>query len=190
MRYYKVINNLSENEDSWDLGEVLNYDEYDIGNIDQKNWDDTFIISPLEINVDTEDGIKETDYYLSTTGIQIVSEKFKTLLTPEEASFYPVTFLNFKAGQKYYALRINDFYDCVDESKSEFEYWNQADVEEVPIRVNTYRGLNRFYINESKVGSSRIFRLLKYSPVIVVDEKLKVEIEKANIMGLGFATTY
>jgi hypothetical protein len=183
--FYKIINAISENEDAWDLGKVLNYNEFEIKKMNTPMWQN-IIQNPIEIKIDEEFGEEELDYNLSSTGIQIVSEKFKNLLTNDEADFYPVLFSNFKSRENYYALRINSFYDCVNEKISEFEYWSIAEIQSVPIRRDTYKSLNRFNIDESKIGRSRIFRLMKYFPSIIIYESLKNIFEKTNITGLKY----
>lgn len=185
MIYYKLINALTENEDAWDLGEVQNYNEYAISKMNHKDWVN-IVQEPISIAIDEEFGDYEVDFNLSMTGIQIVSEKFKNLLTTNEAEFYPVVFTNIKPKQNYFALRINNFYDCVDETKSEFEYWNDTEVQIVPVRENTYKSLNRFSIDRTKCDDSRIFRLLKYFPAMIITEDLKQSFVQSGITGLKF----
>lgn len=185
MVYYKLINALSENEDAWDLGEVSNYSEFEIKKMNTPEWQN-IVNQTIEIEIDEEFGDHEVDFNLSATGIQIVSEKFKNLINEDEAEFYPVVFTNIKPKQDYFALRISNFYDCVDETKSEFEYWNEAEVEKVPVREHTYKSLNRFSIDSTKCEGARIFRLLKYFPAMIVTEDLKQLIVQSGITGLTF----
>ncbi|MFA4870649.1 MAG: DUF1629 domain-containing protein [Pedobacter sp.] len=185
MIYYKLINALSEHEDAWDLGEILNFGEFEIKKMNTPEWEN-IVDKPIEIEIDDEYGCDESDFNLSTTGIQIISEKFRNLLTGDEAEFYPVVFTNIEPKQNYFALRISNFYDCVDEKKSEFEYWNDAEVQMVPVRENTYKSLNRFSIDSTKCGDARIFRILKYFPTIIVTEDLKKSFEELGITGLKY----
>lgn len=184
MKYFKLIENLSKNPNSLDFDFIMNYDDFEIQKI---SYDPNIIFeNEIEIEVDLDCGKKELDYNLSNQGIEIVSEKLKSLFNENEAEFFKVKILNYKTKLNYYLLKIKNFYDCVDESKSEFEYYPQ----ENESRKNEYKSLNRFYLDSTKVGKSRIFRLQKYFPEIIITEDLKKIFEENKITGLEYHTTW
>jgi hypothetical protein len=185
MSYYKLINALSDDDGAWDVGEVVNYSDFEMKSMNTVQWRGQ-PDHEIEMEIDDESGDRELDFNLSATGIHVVSEKFARLLTPQEAEWYPVTFTNVTPQQSYFALRINSFYDCVDETHSEYDYWTAAEARDVPARANVYKSLNRFHIDSARCGDARIFRLAKYFPTVIVTEELMQSIVHAGISGLSF----
>lgn len=187
MSYYKLINALSDDDGAWDVGEVVNYSDFEMKSINTVHWrGHPGQEIEIEIEIDDESGDRELDFNLSATGIHVVSETFTRLLTPDEAEWYPVTFTNATPRQRYFALRINNFYDCVDEAHSEYDYWTAAEAHDVPARANVYKTLNRFHIDSARCGDARIFRLAKYFPTVIVTEELMQSIVRVGISGLSF----
>jgi hypothetical protein len=188
MKYYKVINLLGEaDEKQWSLNEIENVSDFEAKKMDYSkhfDFEGEFLLS-----VDLEFGTKEGDFNLCDSGIQIVSEKLKNVLSCEDAIFYPAKFTNFNPVSRYYALRIRNFYDCVDESKSDIRYWNSGNTT-MKERFGNYENLGRFVLDESKIGTARIFRLQKFFPAIMVSEILMESFFTNQITGIGFLDTW
>jgi CRISPR/Cas system CMR-associated protein Cmr3 (group 5 of RAMP superfamily) len=188
MKYYKAINVLGETDEKhWSLNEIENISDFDVKKMNyskQFDFEGEFLLS-----VDLDFGSKEIDFNLCDSGIQIVSEKLRNLLSCEDAIFYPVKFTNFNPASKYYALRIRNFYDCVDESKSDIRYWNPENTA-IKERFGNYENLGRFVLDESKIGTAHIFRLQKYFPAIIISEILMKSFFKNCITGIGFLDSW
>lgn len=186
MKYYSVIHTGSEVKDSWFLSEVSNYSDFEIKKLNTQR--EVEIKDVIDIEVDPEFGNTEIDFNLCVSGITIISEKFKTHLSPEVATCYPVNITNHSTTQQYFALRLNIFYDCVDESASEFKLWTAADTK-LPEKIGKYKTLSRLKIIDTETIKAGIFRLEKYFPMIIVSETFKIKLEQDKISGIGFSET-
>ena len=122
--------------------------------------------------------------------ILIVSKKFKEFLLEKynnHAEFYPIDFdyVNKKPLLGYYICNLINKYDCTDYDNSilSFSFYNDNDEGFGGIHT-----IDNLVIDEEKISSdTHIFILDNIkSPLIVVSETMKNEIENHNITGFKF----
>ncbi|MEZ4786697.1 MAG: hypothetical protein R2790_02145 [Flavobacterium haoranii] len=188
MEYYKLTANLSKNPKALDFTNVLNYSDFEIRKINSDIENEIVFKDNFKIEVDTDSGKNELDYNLSYQGLVIVSQKLKSILENENVNiqFIKIDVTNLELRNEYYAIKLVDFLDCVDETKSEFEYYPSDNI----LKKDKYKNLKRYYIDSTKVGKSKIFRLIKYFPQIIITEDLKKVFEENKITGLEYHTTW
>jgi hypothetical protein len=183
MKYYKAIFNLSKFSKSLDFTEPINYDEFELQKLN--NDKEIEIEDKLIFGVDVEDGKEELDVNLSHSGTIIVSDKFKSLLLKNEATFFPIGLEDYKTKNDYFAMKLNIFLDCVKENESELDFWTSENTT-VSDKIGKYKKLNRFCLDLSKINSETIFRLKKYNPTIIVNENFKTIFIENKLKGLDF----
>lgn len=188
MEYYKLIANLSKYPKALDFTNVLNYSDFEIRKVNSDIENEINFKENFKIEVDIDSGKKELDYNLSYQGLVIVSQRLKSILESEGGNidFIKIDVINFNLKDDYYAIKIKEFFDCVDETKSEFQYYPSDNI----LKKNKYKSLNRYYIDSTKVGNSKIFRLEKYFPQIIITEDLKRIFEENEITGIEYNTTW
>jgi hypothetical protein len=191
MKYYKAINPISKlPKNTLCFNETKNIDDSEMLKI---NYDADFRFDDIiKISVDKDPKIKEYkefDFNLSNSGIQIVSEYFKDIIGDNDITFFEIETINYKTKRKYYVMKINKFYDCVDEAKSEIRYWTKENTN-IKERVGKYENLMKFVIDDNKVGEAKIFRLKKYFPAIIIRDDLREKIIKNKITGIDFIDTW
>ena len=189
--YYKLINPISKlPKDVLSFDETINIDDFEIQKINYDeyfNFDDIIKIS-IDKEIKTKE-YKEVDFNLSNNGIQIVSEYFKNIIGNNDITYFQVETINYKTRKMYYAIKINNFYDSVDETKSEIRFWTNENTNRKE-RIGKYEDLSRFVIDGTKVGGAKIFRLKKYFPAIIVRDDLIELINKYKITGIDFIDTW
>lgn len=114
----------------------------------------------------------------------IVSEDFAEWLYEymNEVQLLPVKVPRSK--KKYFILVVKNRIDCVDESRSEFEKYEEGnDIR--PDLAGEYSSIAALKIKPEVVDKA-IFRIDKYEVVIVINGDLKRKLEKAKLTGVVF----
>jgi hypothetical protein len=132
---------------------------------------------------------KELDFNESFSDIEIVSEKLKNLIGDNDITYFKIETCNYKTEQNYYLIKVNNFYDCVDETQSEIEFIKKDNTDSIEW-VGKYMKLGKFFIDNNKVGNAKIFRLEKYFPQIIFREDLVEVIINNKITGMDFINTW
>jgi hypothetical protein len=74
--------------------------------------------------------------------------------------------------------------DCIDESRSIFTKWTDADGR--PDKIGDYRMFVSLRINGASASGRDIFRLSRWPITVVVSEKVKDILERASATGISF----
>ena len=179
MDYYTISDD-NTYPDRWYLGDI-DVDEEWIFAMGQTVNENEYKNLTVEID---EEGIPldftETDGRM----VPVVSESFAECLYEymNEVQLLPVVVP--KRTDNYYILVIRNAVDCVDESGSDFEKFEEGnDIR--PDRVGDYEVINILKIDTSRVHN-HIFRIAKYHVLAVVSGELKMKLEKAGLKGLKF----
>jgi len=120
----------------------------------------------------------------STVGVPVISEDFAELLYgyTDEIQLIRVSVPN--AIKNYYIMVVRNNIDCVDETKSDFEKFEEGnDIR--PDLAGEYEVINVLVIDTNKVNKT-IFRLSKYDIFIIINADLKSKLENAGLTGFKF----
>jgi hypothetical protein len=123
------------------------------------------------------------DYYEISTE-KIISDKLKGLfeLLGVKGEYVPIKTLNNtnKSLGAYYLAHFYPIIDCFDYERSEYK-WVERKSGRFP------RKLKLLVLDESKVTEdSPLFRIKHFEEKIIVEDRLKVAIEEANVKGVLF----
>jgi uncharacterized protein DUF1629 len=173
MKYYKLLDNIYYPQ-RWYLGDIVPDDD---------NWkfiyghriDETTLSPNLEVEVYV-DG-RSMDYTKTEAyGVPVVSERLmKALSFIDTLQFIPVIIKNVK----YYVMVVCSLVDCVDESRSDFDRYEENNLVR-PDKAGEYKCFYKLKIDAQRVGLNKIFRLKGYDIVIIVSEEIKHLIESAS----------
>ena len=189
MEYYKLITHLPEiSKEYLFFGEPDNIWASDMAKIQQNR---TFSFNeniriPIN-NYFKQIEYKELDFNISFGDIEIVSDKFKRIIGDNDITYFPIEVTNYKTKQKYYAIKINNYYDCVDEMKSEINTISKENTDSMEM-VGKYLKLGNYLLDNNKVGNAKIFRLEKHFPTIIITEEFVEKIKENNITGLRYVS--
>lgn len=163
----------------WYLGEVSGINNWGFlsGNVECSSSD-------VVLNL-VESGEALDFTFTETYRVPIVSQKLKGIL--QEVNGVEFMELNRFVGSHeiFYALIITNFKDCVDESRSQYEKYEDGNLIR-PDKVGEYRSFFEMRLDATKIGNVQIFRLENYKTSIIVSEDLKEIIEKNNLCGVSF----
>ena len=170
MKYYQLIFNLSEESTAITFDHSINISSFELKKINSEekaNLSDT----PVLFKTDTKDGTKELDVNLSNHGSIIVSEKFKNIFQNEPLVFFPIELDNYSTYSKYYLIKIINFLDCVNETTTKLTYWTAENASFNKKLIRNYKTISNITIYEEKTKGINIFRLKKFTPIILVSQK-------------------
>lgn len=185
MKYYKAILNLSQEPNALTFDSPINITGFELKKL---NYGDTISVpNPIIFSIDLGDGIQELDVNLSISGSIIVSAKFKNLFSNESLRFYPIKTDNYETKEQYYILEILDFCDCIDENNTKITYWTEANTSFNKRLVGNYKSLFDIHLIHHKIETN-IFRLKKYSAMIIVNQYFVDIFEENHCSGWKFAS--
>lgn len=189
MKYYLIRQDFSDSE-KWVLGDIHHVD----------NWlfrdpPDHFM-EPGQYHLDVRLGGAEVDYSLAGyASVPVVSDRFVDCLAglPEvdepyrNVVFERVHIKGAEVSRGYHLMIIEARVDCIDEEQSSFEVFEEND----PVRpdlAGKYRIFSNLVVDGAKAGGRHIFRLEKYSGVVLVSEEVKFRLEQAGVTGAVFGS--
>jgi hypothetical protein len=178
MKYFLLKNDLNYPK-RWFLGPIALPSPFDF-------WKFTGI-GPIEDETDdlqvkiTESG-SVLDFTFSDFDIPIINEKV--------ASFFPeheVQLIKVQAGlfTKLYILMILNALDCVDESLSSFEKFDENHSIR-PDLAGNYEVFYKLVLDKSRCAEFSIFKIKGCSHYIIVNEKIKNKMMDSNVKGVLF----
>jgi hypothetical protein len=178
MKYYRLKDDINH-PNRWYLGDVKGLDNWELISSDFKA-DTTYEIEVTQCGGEMD--FTQTNAY----AIPIVSEEVKkSLECYEELNFVSLKIVNKDCSQKYFAMIILESVKCVDESKSEFQKFEDNDPVR-PDKAGEYRGFIKLWLNTERIIGVNVFRLKKFETAIIVSEVIKDRLEKLGLIGMRF----
>jgi hypothetical protein len=128
---------------------------------------------------------REMDYSITEVyGVPVVSERLTEWLYEymDDVQLMPIKVPN--ASKNYFILVVKNKINCVDERKSNFQKY-EVDNEVRPDKAGDYEAIYDLKIDPTNINKN-IFRLAKYDIVTIMNEDVKLKLEKAALSGLRF----
>jgi hypothetical protein len=104
-------------------------------------------------------------------------------LAPEAVQRIPVSVES--TGQPYEILNILSEVRCLNEERSVYQRWTEADGR--PDKVGQYRGVNPIVLDAGRAAGHHIFRLGGWKVIVIVSEQMKRVLEGINTTGIQLA---
>ncbi len=179
MTYYRMKSTYGY-PDAWYLGDINTKNNW----IFTKGVElDLSQFSNLTIEIDQE-GI-ELDYTTTDAyGVPIVSKEMAECLFGymNDIQLIPVSVPN--ARNDYFILVAKNKPDCVDRERAEFTLFEEGnDIR--PDRVGDFEMIDVLRLDKSKIDKD-IFRIAGFTVLLIVSEKVKLELEKKELTALTF----
>jgi hypothetical protein len=95
-----------------------------------------------------------------------------------------VTVADSKSRPAHNIMVVNHSVDCVDEERSDILFFDEGNAPS-PDMVGEYRMINILKLKTDVINRA-IFRLKKFEQWVIVNEKVKHELEKGTLTGLKF----
>ncbi len=159
------------------LGGKITFDE-GVSNLKKK-------VPDITLTLDGDSRVGRMTDHLSIDELYglVFSSRLRELLDSlgiKNIEYYNLEIVNPRNGKKFSDYKIANVVglaDCVDEEKSDLEYFQDGDIKFV----------NRMVFDESKIpGELRIFRLAKMTVLPVIHQSVKDAIENARLTGCLF----
>ena len=116
----------------------------------------------------------------------VVSERTASVfreLSPDDVQLFEARVEG--QAEPYYVLNVARQLRCIDDAAcEEVQHYTPEGVQ--AHRAGEYRSVSGLRIDKSKVGDTRVFRLLGWYPPIIIDEELKEALERTGIVGGRF----
>jgi len=182
MKYYRLHRELID--DGWYLGDL---------NVSAKEAYDLAIGIEVDIDkykdltIEVFEGKIPADYSETIQAVSIISGALADALYEfgDDIQLIPVKPEPAPQGEEnYYVVVFKRTEDCVDETASDFGLYNEGDAPS-PDRIGHYKYFSKLKVDPMRVGSA-IFRLAKYKPWIIVNEKVKKSLAGKGFTGLNF----
>jgi len=117
--------------------------------------------------------------------IPLFSDKIKQALDTggvNNIEYHPVALKHPVSGHifQYWLVNILDCIACLDATKSKVK-WDED--------LDTYKKLKSFVIDASKAGDKKLFRLAEKKTLIIIDESVKNQLDKADLKDVRIINT-
>lgn len=198
-RYFKLVEDLKLTR-RWHLGEITDSAGADLDCRDFTTGQPIWLGPPMRISSRHDDSIFEVslplvvevqspgpslDLTLSSFDVLIATPRVAELLETicrDDVQRIPV-----KVGDHsdwYEVVNCVCRVDCIDESKSEIEWWRPKDRR--PDIVGTPRMITRLVIDPNRTEGRHLFRLKTWEVAIIASETVKREFENNGFKGVSF----
>ena len=187
MKYFLLRDDI-DFRNRWYLGDIRHVD----------NWGficpTPFFMEPSLYTLDVFQTGDPMDFTLTEAyGVPILSQKAKDSLSglPEiDEPYYhtvlePVKIEGIKVDQDYYLMVVETLIDCVDETYSDFQKFEENDPVR-PDKAGQYRAFFNLVIDPTKTSNRHIFRLENGSDILIVSEEVKRRFDVAGVTGAIF----
>ena len=188
MKYYRLREDVCF-PGRWHLGDIRFVDNWLFRDPPQD------FLEPGSNEVEVRVEGAELDFSLTVRyGVPVVSGRFIEALTGLHEIDEPHNFVVFNSLEilsereteaQYFTMAIESQADCVNESSSRFEKFEEND----PIRpdlAGSYKAFTELAIYEDKCKGLHFFRLKKHLGAIIVSEEVKKKLEAKKITGVVF----
>jgi hypothetical protein len=181
-KYYRLLNELNAPNDRWFLGKV-NFDgEWDFWKYLSAGGAE---VAHKDLSVSVREWGRKLDFTFADFDLPIVNEKVAELMPQDDVQFLPVEIEGHVFFQKYFIMLIKNELDCVDETKSVFDRWEENNLIR-PDKAGKYKTFYKLYVQSDKIGKQGIFRIKDYNTIIIMNDELKKKFDKLNISGVKF----
>jgi len=126
------------------------------------------------------------DYTMADRGMPVASERAAAVFREIAGKDVELVPLEVEGrSEQYYIVNAIRTADCVDEVRSE-EVSRFGPEDGRPDLLGEYRSIRLLRIDPSRTGGLDIFRVRKFEVALIVSERLKEALERANLTGLYF----
>ncbi len=154
-------------------------------------WDittGTRVLKETQVDFNIQHNGIPLDFTLTAFEVPVVDEKVAAIFkatNPENVQLLPALIEGKSSGYK--VLNITKLIDCVDEKKSVFDRWTNADGR--PDKVGQYKTMIDLKLDKSKINpNDHCFRVLHWEVAIIVSDYIKMKIEDIDAIGAKFIT--
>lgn len=185
MRYF-VLRPDDENYPlQWFLGEPLTKDEFEI---DARDFTAARPFrGPRPAVVPIRNSGTELAFSFGAFDMPIITDEVAEIISTfagDDVELFPVRIPG--AKRCYSILNVVRSLRCLDEVRSEYTLWTEAD--DRPDEVGTYHTVSRIRIDSQLAESSHVFRIQGYELALVVTEVVKDALSNVGDVGLYFKT--
>jgi hypothetical protein len=171
-------------DDGWYLGDLSGSakEAYDLAIGIEVNVD-----KYKDLTIEVFEGKIQADYSESIQAVSIISGALADALYEfgDDIQLIPVKQEPAPQGEEnYYVVVFKRAEDCVEETSSDFGLYNEKDAPS-PDRIGHYKYFSKLKVDPTRIGSA-IFRLAKYKPWIIVNEKVKKSLSDKGFTGFAF----
>lgn len=182
MSYFDLLDDM-EFPGRWVLGDVerngswANPWQFTAGNVVQAD-------APLNIAVLLQG--RPLDYSTDTYGVPIVTARAADLLKQVCGSQVQLIEVSVQGHQgPFFIANATRAADCVDEQLSQgVRRWTEEDGR--PDRIGDYHAMDKLVIDPNRTGGLDLFRVARYTVVLIVSDRLKRTMEEAKLLGPRF----
>lgn len=185
MRYFVLRPDDKNYPLQWFLGEPLTNDEYEV---DPREFTAARSFrGPLPATVPICNPGTELAFSFGAFDMPVVTNEVAEIirnLAGDDVETFPVRIPG--AKQSYSILNVVRSLRCLDEVRSEFTLWTEAD--ERPEEVGEYRHVSTIRIDPQRTQDRHVFRIQGYELALIVTEVVKVALANVRDLGLYFKT--
>ena len=129
---------------------------------------------------------KPLDYTMADRGMPVVSERAAAVLREIAGADVELIPLEVEGRpEPYFIGNAIHAIDCVDEQRSEgIRRWGPEDGR--PERIGDYKPFDKLRVDPARTEGHNIFRVKRCLVYLIVSERLKEALERANLTGLYF----
>jgi hypothetical protein len=180
---YQVIPDFIRFPDQWFLDDPRAADDQEI---DARDFTEGRPYEgPLPARVPVYQPGREVAFALSSFDMPVVSSLVADAIervAAGEAEFFPVKIAGAK-GQ-YQILNVICRAECLDEARSEFTMWTEAD--NYPEMMGNYKMISTIRVDPARTEGHHIFRIARWTLALLVSDTLKKLLEDIPKLGVVF----
>lgn len=182
MRIYKAVDDLRV-PGRWFLGRIYDSKGHELNPNHFTRGVPVRVDPPIEVHL--RDVGRPLDFTFADLDAPIVTPAVAEVflrLAPNETEVIPARVESVEG--EFALLNVTRKLRCLDERRSEIMWWGPEDGR--PDKVGQYQMISRFVIVASTVQECPMFRIDGWEVALLVQEELKIELERLGVRGLRF----
>jgi hypothetical protein len=125
------------------------------------------------------------DYTETPYGVPILSSRLVEVISRVAGNDVQVVRTRVGSSDGYWIMNVLRAVRCIDESRSDYRKWTEADGR--PDRIGQYRAVDILRVDPTKIDhSARIFRLDGWKVAVLASEEVADAIRRENFIGPVF----
>jgi hypothetical protein len=182
MRYFRLNDDIDV-ADRWHLGDVSGNPGPVPDLLDVRQ-----LPADLQLTVPVTRPGRHLDFSLTSFGVPVASQEVTEVIASiakADVQVVRIAIHGDRHSREYFVPHCLHELECLDESKSDFVKWTEADGR--PELAGQYRMVTRLSINRRVLPSdAHFFRIAKWPVVLVVSEVVRQAMERAGCFGAKF----
>jgi hypothetical protein len=181
--FYRVYADHEQYPDQWFLDDPRTADGHEIDARDFRVG--RSYTGPLPVIVPVGNKGRELAFNLGAFDMPVVSQavaKVIRRIAARDVQLFPVTIPG--AKDRYEILNVISRAECLDELRSEFTMWSEADKD--PERLGKYSMISTIRIDPARVDGHHLFRIARWTLALLVSEPIKDALQEIPQLGVVF----